>query len=95
MSKKPFSIPASNQARNSTIQRLGLDDKEVDFIAADMALGLACQDNCQSRGDLVDFALTKGLAPYLPLFLQRRGWLDDDWQQRLEALSTIFQRQVN
>ena len=95
MSNTPFRFPASDQERTSAIQRLSIDDTEVDFIAADMALGLACQDICQSRDELTEFALKKGLAPYLEPFLNRRGWLDDDWCKRLQALNARFQNQVN
>ena len=95
MSNASFRISASNQERKSVIQKISLYDETIDFIAADMALGLTCQDICQSRDELADFALIKGLAPYLEPFLKRRGWLDDDWRERLEALRTSFQHQIN
>ena len=95
MSNTPFRFPASDQDRKSVIQKISLYDETIDFVTADMALGLACQDICQSRDELTEFALKRDLAPYLEPFLKRRGWLDDDWCKRLEALSATFQNQVN
>ena len=95
MSNTPFRFPASDQERKTVIQKISIEDEEVDFIVADMSLGMACQDICRSRDELTAFALRKDLAPYLEPFLKRRGWLDDDWRERLEALSASFQHQVN
>ena len=95
MSNTPFRIPASNQERKAAIDSLSLYDESIDFIEADVALAVASQELCRTRGDLVDFALARGLAPYLQLFLQRRGWLDEDWQKRLEIVHGAFQHQVN
>ena len=86
---------ASGQDRKSTIRRLSPEDEGFDFIKADMALGIACQDLCQSRDDLADYALRKRLVPYLAPFLQRRGWIDNDWAKRLQVLNESFLHQVN
>lgn len=66
-----------------------------DFINADMTLGLAAQDICRTRDELVNYAWNAQLVPYLRPFLDRRGWLDDDWNSRLDALADEFRRQLN
>lgn len=95
MSSTPFRIPASDQERNTVIQKLSLNNEVADFIEADVALALASQEICRSRDDLEDFALRKGLTPYLKIFLHRRGWLDADWHKRLSAVRDVFQHLVN
>jgi hypothetical protein len=95
MSSAPFRFPASDQERKATLQKIGLYNETIDFVTADVSLGIACQEFCRSRDDLVDFAIRQGLIPYLQRFLQRCGWLDDDWRKRLESVSAAFQRIVN
>jgi hypothetical protein len=41
------------------------------------------------------YAQQVDLVPYLRFFVERRGWLDDDWTRRLEQLEADFQRKVN
>ena len=95
MSQIHFSIPASEQERKTAIHRLIPEDEMVDFIKADMVLGLACQDHCHTREALSDYALREQLVPYLKPFLERRGWIDDDWDERLQVLSERFLHQVS
>jgi hypothetical protein len=95
MSNAPFRFPATDQERIAVIQNFPLYDETIDFVAADVALGLACQEFCHTRDDLEDFAFRHGLSPYLEPFLKRRGWIDDDWRKRLEVLNTIFQHHAN
>ena len=86
---------SSGQERKTTIRRLSPEDEGFEFIKADMALGIACQDFCDSRDDLADYALSEKLVPYLGPFLSRRGWIDNDWARRLQVLSERFLNQVN
>jgi len=95
MPNKPFRFPATDQERTAVIQDFTLYDETFDFMAADAALGLACQEFCNTRDDLEGFAFRQGLSPYLEPFLKRRGWIDDDWRRRLEVLNTIFQHHAN
>ena len=90
-----FRFPINNWERNNIVRSLNRYDETLDFVTADVSLGLACQEFCRTRDDLTDFALRQGLAPYLKPFLQRRGWIDDDWSKRLDELSTSFRHQVN
>ena len=62
------------------------DLDEVDPIHVDMALGMFSQNVAEDRDDLVKYAIRKNLTMALPGFLERRGWLDDDWVRRLEKL---------
>lgn len=66
-----------------------------DFISADMTLGLAAQSICKTRDDLVAYTWDAQLVPYLRCFLNRRGWLDEDWGRRLDRLDEEFRRLVN
>jgi len=96
MSKKDFYPPVLQQECKEVPQENHLsDDDLLDVIHADIALGVAAQDHCQTRNDLVTYSQGARLVPYLRFFLERRGWLDDDWTRRLEQLDSEFQQQVN
>ena len=87
--------PASGHEHKTTIRRLSPEDEGLNFIEADMVLGMAEQNHCNTRDELSEFALKKKLVPYLAPFLQRRGWIDNDWARRLQVLSEQFLQQVN
>ncbi len=59
-----------------------------DFMGADMALGMFEECGADGTPDaLVEYAVQNGYVWALEYFLDRRGWLDDDWQERLEVLT--------
>ena len=87
--------PASGRERKTTIRRLSPEDEGFEFIKADTVLGMAYQCHCQTRDELSEFALREKLVPYLAPFLIRRGWIDNDWDKRLQVLSERFLHQVN
>ena len=62
------------------------DPDEVDPLYADMALGMFSQNCAEDRDDLIKYAKRENLTAVLPCFLERRGWLDEDWAKRLEQL---------
>ena len=97
MSKKNFYPSVLQLERHELPQENSQpDDNEfIDVMGADMALGIAAQDHCKTRDELTAYARDAQLVPYLRFFLERRGWLDDDWIRRLEQLDSEFQRQVN
>lgn len=53
---------------------------------ADMGLGMYQQNFAGSRADLVSYAVNQGYSWALRDFLVTRGFLDDDWEQRLTAI---------
>ena len=96
MSKKHDDPPALQQEHQEHPQENILpDDDFLDVMNADIALGIAAQDHCHTREELVAYTRDAMLVPYLRFFLERRGWLDDDWTRRFEQLDSEFQRQVN
>ena len=64
-------------------------------MAADMALGAYDQMWAQSREDIVRYARQYDLDWALEGFLKRRGWLDPDWQERLEQLGLHDEKPVD
>jgi hypothetical protein len=93
MSKKDFHTPASPQV--CAQKYVPSDDEFLDTANADIELGVAAQNHCKTRDDLVTYTRHARLIPYLHFFLERRGWLDDDWVRRLERLEAEFRQQVN
>ena len=76
-SKAPICIMPRQNTRGSD---------ETDIIRADMALGMFDQNFAKDRDDLIQYAMRQDLVTDLPGFLERRGWLDDDWARRLKEL---------
>lgn len=66
-----------------------------DLVQADMVLGLAAQDRCETREDLLEFASDAQLLPYVRYFLERRGWYDEDWEDRINDCHHAFQKQLH
>jgi len=101
MFKKPYLRPLRQLLRavgpqeDQRQENCPQDDDFLDTMSADMTLGIAAQDHCQSREELVDYAREVELIPYLRFFVERRGWLDDDWNQRLAQTEAEFQQRVN
>jgi hypothetical protein len=96
MSKKQLYRPVLKLECHELPQENHLpDDDFLDTMNADIAIGIAAQDHCKTREELVAYTRDAQLAPYLRFFLERRGWLDDDWTRRLDQLNEEFQRQVN
>lgn len=58
----------------------------LDALRGDMILGIAVQDHLRTREELEEYCLAEGLVPWLRPFLERRGWLDADWEDRLARL---------
>jgi hypothetical protein len=91
MPKKVFSLYrfTPDEAHEAALQlspRRDPNDRSDDFqelMNADFALGIAGQDFCNTRDELIAFAREAQLLPYLEDFLARRGWLDDDWRRRI------------
>jgi len=95
MSRKIFYFPASERERHERLEELYTKNDHIDALTADCFLGLAAQDRCSTRDELVAYAWENNLVPYLRFFLERRGWLDDDWDKRIDHLSREFRREVN
>mgnify|MGYP006303510055 CR=1 FL=1 len=69
--------------------------RQKGFMAADMALGAYDQMWAQSRKDIVRYAQQYDLDWALEGFPKRRGWLDPDWQERLEQLGLHDEKPVD
>jgi hypothetical protein len=96
MPKKVFSLYRfiPDEAREAALQlsprrdpKIASDDFQ-ELMNADMALGIAAQDLCNTRDELIAFAREAQLVPYLEEFLARRGWLDDDWRRCIALAAT-------
>ena len=59
--------------------------EDDDFFMADIYPGMYAQ-TAESREQLLAYAIFNGLAWALRRFLERRGWIDDDWERRLDGL---------
>ena len=59
------------------------------FMSADMQLGAYAQMFSHSKDDFIEFALKHGFGWALHGFLERRGWLDEDWENRLDELDLM------
>jgi hypothetical protein len=93
MPRKIFYFPVSEQERRETLESLCNMRDDMDVMHADMALGFAAQDRCSTRDELVAYAWNESLVPYLRYFLERRGWLDDDWERRIYQVTREFGRE--
>jgi len=61
-----------------------------DLMGADMALGFWEQNGADvTRESLIEYAIKKDIVWALEFFLDRRGWLDDDWEERLPGLEEV------
>jgi hypothetical protein len=58
----------------------------LNFVEADMALGMMTQSGPDDRDEFVDYAKGKDYLWALRRFLSRRGWIDEDWEKRLTEL---------
>lgn len=88
-------FPANAQERRELLRQLNEPDSDLHALGADAALGLAVQDYCSTRDELIAYARHRGLVPYLRLFLDRRGWLDDDWARRIDQLDEESRQRAN
>ena len=87
------SEPSSEEQAEPVKPRSTIEEINA-FISADMRLGI-CEQVLQTRDDLVQFAIEKGLAWAMEGYLKRRGWLDSDWQERLDKLGLLGQDYCN
>lgn len=95
MSTQYFYFPVSEQERQETLELFRGMANGADVMSADIALGLAAQDRCSTRDEFVDYARHHRLVPYLRFFLERRGWIDDDWNSRIDQVAQEFRHEVN
>lgn len=70
-------------------------DPDQDFWDADISLTMFDQVSFDNRDELLDYALNQGLQWALPVFLERRGRLDEDWVQRLRNLRERLAHQMH
>ena len=95
MPRKIFYFPASEPDRRELLEKLDCKHESIDALRADSFLGLAAQDRCGTREELIAYAWDESLVPYLRFFLERRGWLDDDWDRLVDEVTRQFQKQVH
>jgi len=95
MSRQPFYFPACERERHERLDELCRKNDLIDALTSDCFLGLAAQDRCSTRDELVAYASENNLVPYLRFFLERRGWLDDDWEKRVERVARRFRNEVH
>ncbi len=61
-----------------------------DFMMADMALGFWEQNGAEvTRDSLIEYAVKGEYTWALRDFLDSRGWMDDDWAERLVSLEGV------
>ena len=87
--KEPCSILFINRKSNPpTARETKLEcciDETDRFMLADMTLGMIAQ-SVDSREQFLEYAQREGYTWALSDFLDRHGWLDDDWEERLALI---------
>lgn len=95
MPKKIFYFPSCESERRETLKQLRNMENGLDARSAYCDLRFAARNRCSTRDELVAYAWDESLVPYLRFFLERQGWLDEDWDTRIDQISRQFRREVN